>query len=167
MKKHGSAAATAVMENLEPLHHFRAAMLTLAIALSAVILSLILLVTVIPTPHVMWVDLGGELSDAPVVRVAIDRRGDVAIDGAPCSDLLELRQALDWYTQQSPSPQIWLEPDAQTRHEDFVQALVVLKQARAEPARVDLDPPSWPPLAPGMIANSCDPMRGRRQPGPL
>lgn len=127
----------------EPISHFRVALLTVATALSVVVL--ILLITVSPTQHAIKIDVwdSGDWPDTvahrPVHVLAIRADGRMTFSGAPIADLRALRDLVDLDQQAVPVPTLIVEPDPNLRYADFLEVLAVIEHANVYNFCIDFD----------------------------
>jgi biopolymer transport protein ExbD len=124
----------------EALGHFRTAHLTVAVVLLVIFLAL--LSTLLPTQHIIRLDLPGNAEaslDRPSVqwhRVTLIGDRQVTVDGVRCGDHIDLRMALDILMVRDPLPSIEFEIAPEVRHEEFLMTLAVLKRASVEKIRL-------------------------------
>jgi biopolymer transport protein ExbD len=127
----------------DPVSHFRVALLTVATALSAIFLSL--LITVAPTQHGIKVDLWDPglwpdpVPDRPVHVLAIGADGAMTFNGAPVVDLRALRDRIDLDQQAVPVPMLRVEPDPNVRYAAFLDALAEIAHANVRQYCIDFD----------------------------
>jgi biopolymer transport protein ExbD len=127
-----------------PMSHFRVALLTVATALSVVVL--VLLLTVSPTQHAIKIDVWepppgwpDTVVNRPVHVLAIRADGSMIFNGAPVANLLALRQLVDVDQQVVPVPMLRIEPNANLRYADFLEVLAVIKHANVYNFCIDFD----------------------------
>jgi len=127
----------------EPISHFRVALLTVATALSVVVL--ILLITVSPTQHAIKIDVWDApdwldpIVDRPVHVLAIRADGSMTYSGAPVANLRALRDLVDLDQQAVPVPMLRVEPDPNLRYADFLEVLAVIEHANVYNFCIDFD----------------------------
>jgi biopolymer transport protein ExbD len=127
----------------EPISHFRVALLTVATALSVVVL--ILLLTVPVTHHAIKVDIWDAQAwpdlavSRPVHVLAIRADGSMSYGGAPVANLQALRQRVDLDQQAVPVPMLQVEPDPNLRYADFLEVLAVIVHANVHDYCIDVD----------------------------
>jgi len=128
----------------EPVSHFRVALLTVATALSVVVL--VLLLTVSPTQHAIKIDLWelppglpDPVVSQPVHVLAIRADGSMTFSGAPVADLRALRDLVDLDQQADPVPMLKVEPNASLRYADFLEVLGVIEHANVYQYCIDFD----------------------------
>lgn len=120
-----------------PLSHFRSALLATALLLPALVVLPTLGLQ--PPTHALRIDLivDSYAAAAPWPRHRLDVTADgrAILDGRPVADLIELRMRLDTITIES-EPGLELRPDAEARHEDFMEVLGVIRRSSMPNLRV-------------------------------
>jgi biopolymer transport protein ExbD len=127
----------------QPISHFRVALLTVATALSVVVL--ILLLTVTPTQHAIKIDVWdardwpGPIESRPIHLLVVRADGNMTFSGARVADLRALRELVDLDQQAVPVPMLQVEPDANLRYADFLEVLAVIEHANVYNFCIDFD----------------------------
>ena len=131
----------------EPMSHVRVAVLTVTIALSALVSAELSVDRPLMT-HAVKIDLPINWGNsdwprpapAPTHVLRIDASGGLIFNGAPCRDLVELRRLLDADQMMNPIPMLRVEPDPTTRYDNFIKVVAVMKRAHVFKFCIDFDP---------------------------
>ena len=120
----------------EPVSHFRAATLTVAMTLAALLCGFLL--TVPRTTHGVSVDLPLTVLDPSpsprsVRQLDVAADGTMSLDGVAVADLPGLQRILDRQQTEDPQPRLQVEPHPELRYGDFLQVLAVVKRAGVFP----------------------------------